>query len=213
MAAYLLDTLYRHSPHPSLEGGMGVGISSPRPSYVLYLTHHIEGKSKGGDYQIDLTLIGLKQLLGDSNVIDYPTRKIIYKGEEEFNTTGYAHSQSKLYGNGFTYGHTIADALQETQERSSERVKENIISNKYDLIIIGSAHLAAHCFQCSHREIPFFELICMHYDSWKVALLDGGDLPATTSLLKLFNFCARHLFSREGLYILLYLRLHLLIFE
>jgi hypothetical protein len=55
-----LDSVHAHS--------MGA-VSSSRPqSVLLYLTHRFKdpcSSSESGDYQVELTLIGLKQLLGD----------------------------------------------------------------------------------------------------------------------------------------------------
>ena len=67
------------SPHPYISQKNILQVS---PKKVLYLTHNIYGDEddfQRGDYMTDLLLHGLKQVLGQSSVLDYPKRDCLYK--------------------------------------------------------------------------------------------------------------------------------------
>lgn len=130
MAAYLLETL-QYS---------GVGK-------VLFLTG-----STGPDYLRCLTLIGLKQLLGQ-NLVDALKPPHIYKS--------YCGEVRQLYGKGMTYS-KVVDDLPVDRENIDERIKDR----EFELIIYGSIH----------RGLPFYHTVLEHYDSSKIAYICGEDL-------------------------------------
>jgi len=191
MATYLLQKIYTHS-----DGH--VRSSAPK---VLYLTHtwqDLYGHTDMGDFQADLTLIGLKEVLGEDGVIDYPKRKAIYRTHNEFNTSAFEEARSRLYGKGFVFGLFLSESQQMSENRNPAVVEENIKNHVYDVVIVGTAHVMQYKYGLKHRQLPFFDLVCEHYHPKEVALLDGYDWPTDRFLLLRYNFCAAHVFSREG---------------
>ena len=172
------------------------GIQVPNFSKILYLTH--ENKfMKAGDYQVDLLLHGLKSLLGD-NVVDFPKRMVLYKTVNHFNKTSeYTPSRNQLYGFGFSFGLLLDQWTSVTPTDISTDVKENIVGKKYDLIVLGSGHRDIRWGNYVAR-IPFWAEVCTHTPSWKIALVDGGDFPLTSSIINRYAGCVGHFFSREG---------------
>ena len=129
MAQYLLDSV----------GYKGNGK-------ILYLS--IEQKP---DYLRCLTLIGLKELLGD-RIVDVPKIKHIYK-----TFTG----DTPLYSSkGFSYT-KIVDDLPVDRENIEQRIR----NKEFDLVIYGSIH----------RGCPYSDPVLQTYEPEKIVWLCGED--------------------------------------
>jgi hypothetical protein len=145
IAQYLLDTV----------GYQGKGK-------ILFLNARIEE-----DYLPNLTLIGLKQLLGD-RIIDFPKIPFLYKT--------YQGDIKKLYGKGISYTKNIDDVF---IDRSN--IAERILKREFDLVIYGSVH----------RGVPFFCEVQKAYSDNEIIFLCGEDEHSC------FNYPFKHLFLRE----------------
>jgi len=98
-----------------------------------------------------LTLIGLKELLGD-RVVDYPKVEHIY--------TNYAGNPNAHWGKGFSILKNVEDI---PVDRSS--IEQRIRDKEFDLIIYGSVH----------RGLPYHDLVVVTYEKEKVAYICGED--------------------------------------
>ena len=112
---------------------------------ILYLSTDVNP-----DYLRCLTLIGLKQLLGD-RVVDFPKIEHIYKSNLDLR---------HLYGRGFSYTQ-ILDDLPVDRENIEERIK----NDEFDLIIYGSVH----------RGLLFHDVVCQTYPPERIIYLCGED--------------------------------------
>ena len=93
------------------------------------------------DYLRCLTLIGLKEILGQ-DVIDFPKIEHIYKNFEG--------DTRNMYGRGMTYTRIVEDVI---IDRESSKVFNQIKNKEFDLIIYGSIH----------RGLPFHKLVKKYY--------------------------------------------------
>jgi hypothetical protein len=182
MAAYVLDTMFRHSKGH---------LFRAQPKRVLYLSHQDHDMDKG-DYLTDLLLHGLKTLLGENAVLDFPRRDALYKSTDEFNTTDYLRRRKGLYGNGFSWGLTL-DSFASSSDRDHAVIRGNLESRAYDLVILGSGHRDGWA-----AKLHFWDLVCKHYNPLEVGWVDGSDQHSSRKLLSRYSACAGHMFSREG---------------
>lgn len=113
---------------------------------VLFLSEDL-----APDYLRCLTLIGLKQVLGEQ-LIDVPKVPHLYKS--------YMGNIEDLYGLGMTYTKILDDL---PVDRSN--IAERIINKEFDLIIYGSVH----------RGTPFIYLVKKFYEPDQIAYLCGED--------------------------------------
>ena len=184
MAKYLLETIRKYQM-------IQLGSQIPLPKNILYLTHYDKDMNKG-DYLTDMMAHGLKELLGDSVVTDFPKRYPLYKSDKDFNKTEYFVHRETLYGFGFSWGHTIDD-WETTDLRNYGKIDSNIESNVYDLIIIGSGHRDGW-----KSMLNFRESICKYYKPYQIALIDGSDHHLKVNIIKRYSPCVGIIFSREG---------------
>jgi hypothetical protein len=182
IAKYVLKTAVTNS-----QGRLG----SETPRNLLVLSHFFE-RMEMGDSVSSTVLIGLKTLLLNSRVVDFPRQDAIYKSNSEFNTTTWVNAKKRHYANGFMYGRLITDPLYHTDERNDSVVKKNIIAHHYEIIII--MHRAF-----GDPYLKFWGLICEHYHPMEVVVIDGHDDPTSISTIARYAPCANHFFSREGL--------------
>ena len=182
IAKYVLETAVTNS-----QGR----LASMTPHSMLVLSHFFEHMELG-DSVASTVLIGLKTLLSNSMVVDFPRQDAIYKSNSEFNTSTWVNAKKKHYANGFMYGKLLSDPLFHTNERDDSIVKQNIIAHRYEMIVI--MHRAF-----GDPYLKFWELICMHYHPMEVVVIDGHDDPTSVSTIARYAPCANHFFSREGL--------------
>lgn len=105
------------------------------------------------DYQGDVVLHGLRQLLG-SDVIDIPKKPYVYKEFPE---------NMKLHGNGFTTGRILSDIPVDR-----EMISEKIEGRFFDAVIFGS----------SQRNRSYLSLVLENYKKQQIILIDGEDETA-----------------------------------
>lgn len=186
MAKYVLETIRSHQMTQ-----LG-SISTVLPKNILYLTHHDDDMNKG-DYLTDMILHGLKKLLGDNAVTDFPKRNPLYKLDKDFNKSSeYYVNRKKLYGFGFSWAQTIDD-WDISDLRNYGRIDNNIETNAYDLIILGSGH------RDGYRSIlNFWKSICHYYKPYQIATIDGADYHLRRKFLNKYSSCVGIIFSREG---------------
>ena len=113
---------------------------------ILFLSRDVSP-----DYLRCLTLIGLKELLGDK-LVDVPKIPHIYKS--------FPGDISKLYGKGISYTKILED-LFVNRENMVERIKQN----EFELVIYGSVH----------RGLLYHDLVQLSYPKEKIAYLCGED--------------------------------------
>jgi hypothetical protein len=99
---------------------------------ILFLT-----SGTGPDYQCDLSLIGLKQILR-SKVVDYPKIDYIYDS--------YSGEIQALYGRGMTYTKIIGE---DEIMRDEKLILNQIKRGEYKHVIYGSIH----------RGLPFIKIV------------------------------------------------------
>ena len=125
--------------------------------YILNTIHYsgngtilFLGYDTAPDYMRCLSLIGLKEILGD-RVIDVPKIEHIYKN--------YIRAEL-LYGKGFTYTRILDDL-----PIHRENIEERIENKEFDLIIYGSVH----------RGLLYHDLVCQTYEPEEIVYLCGED--------------------------------------
>ena len=201
IARYVLHTMMAPPvpPGPSEFSRPPLFPSKTYPSYtppktVLYLTHDFfDDDFQRGDYGADLLLHGLKELLGQSSVVDHPKRDCLYHTpSHHFTEAKYVSARARLYGGGFTFALKLYDELFNTTARHVSNVQTRIERHDYDLVILGSAHRKLH-------NLPLWDVVCQHYRRNEVAIVDGGDTPLSGDIIEKFAPCAQFIFSREGL--------------
>ena len=97
---------------------------------ILFITHVNEKNLFPNDTINDCVLHGLKQLYGNSNVIDYPGAWHMYNAEVNKRNFNY----KKFWGNGFTY----YDLLQNYEFVDRTEIEKKIKNNFFEYIIYGS---------------------------------------------------------------------------
>lgn len=182
MAAYVLETMLAHSQ----------GKIPAHPRSVLYLTHQDRDMDKG-DYMTDFLLHGLKRLLGEAAVEDFPVRDGLYKTTSAFNTTNYLEQRSQLYGAGFSWGMKMEALSSNSQQRDKNDIQRRLASHQYDIVILGSGHRDGWA-----AKLFFWDLVCKHYHPLQVGFVDGADYHLRLKTLDKYSQCAGHFFSREG---------------
>jgi hypothetical protein len=174
-----------------------VNIEFPRR--ILFLTHDDKDMDKG-DYLADTLLHGLKRLMGEDAVRDFPRRNGLYMSPSDFNyTVGYLGRRSKLYGFGYSWASTI-DRLDEPIARIPRLkdlrfAKAELLSKSYDLIVLGSGHRDGFA-----AALHLWDLVCENYPPSKVVFVDGSDKSMNYQLFAKYAQCAGIYFSREGPY-------------
>ena len=107
------------------------------------------------DYLKGLTLHGFKKLLG-ANCHDYPKISHIYKSSDI--------NYNNLYGKGISYTNLLEQSLH--NDDLDNKVKEDIISKYYDIVIYTSYH----------RGMPYYDLVTKIYNPNEIILLCGEDI-------------------------------------
>lgn len=125
-----LDTMRRLSCRAMAQYVLSsaIPVSGREIPKVLFLC-----ESTAPDYLRCLLLIGLKQLLGDANVLDYPRIPHIYDD--------YSEDTTQLYGRGFNYVKRIHSCFE--HDRTTESVISQVDCHAFDLVIYGSLHRGA----------------------------------------------------------------------
>jgi len=122
------------------------------PRNILFLSSTTDWRS---DYLKDLTLHGLKMLLG-SKCHEYPRLEYLY--------TDSMRPEETLWGRGVTFGKLLDPSLHDSDLTNT--IEQDISDKKYDIVIFGSYH----------RGMPYYDLVKKHYSPEKIILLCGEDL-------------------------------------
>ena len=122
---------------------------------ILFITHVNEKNLFPNDIINDCVLHGLKQVYGNSNVIDYPGAWHMYNAEVNKRNFNYKN----FWGNGFTYYDLLSNY--ESVDRSD--IENKIKNNFFEYIIYGSI---------TRSQIYLNEAI---NSKSKVILIDGED--------------------------------------
>jgi hypothetical protein len=126
------------------------------------------------DYLRDLVLHGFKQLIG-SGCHESPRIDFLYKSD--------SIEYDKLYGKGMSYTNLLENNLRDVS--ADDRVREDIINNKYDLVIYGNMH----------RGMPLYPIVSHYYSPDKIVLLCGNDIHDCN--YDEFTKLGHHVFIRE----------------
>ena len=97
---------------------------------ILFITHVNEKNLFPNDIMNDCVLHGLKQVYGNSNVIDYPGAWHMYN--EEVNKRNFSYKN--FWGNGFTY----YDNLNNYENVDRNDIENKIKNNFFNYIVYGS---------------------------------------------------------------------------
>jgi len=141
------------------------------PRNILFLSSITDWRS---DYLKDLTLHGLKMLLG-SKCHEYPRLEYLY--------TDSNRPERTLWGRGVTFGKLLDPSLHDSE--LTKTIEQDICDKKYDIVIFGSYH----------RGMPYYDLVKEHYSPEKIILLCGEDLH--TCDYENYTGLGNHVFVRE----------------
>jgi len=159
--------------------------TSKMAQYVLDASNCIDAKrilylsgDTSPDYLRCLLLHGFKRILGNE-CHDYPKIAHMYIDAN----TSIKHDRQNLYGKGFTYSRLLEDDLHNNS--LDESIENDIIHNKYDVVIYGSYH----------RGMPYYKLVNKHFSPSKIILFCGEDLHSCN--YSTFVEKGHHVFVRE----------------
>lgn len=141
-------------------------VGCPNPTRVLFL-----GNDSTPDYIRCLTLIGMKQILGN-RCVDSVHIPHIYEDYP---------SSSNLYGKGFTYSRVLPVSSKSAPVHISE-VRDGL----FDIIVYGSIH----------RGMPYWEEVKKVYPKEKIVLLCGEDCDEPN--FSHHDSCLGYKFAKEG---------------
>ena len=181
----VLDSLYprRRSRTRSTSMMSMFPTDCSRPLTVLFLTVD-QGVT---DYMADTVMHGLKELLGDENVIDHHRRTVMYATPYLLLESDRAPMRVRHYGSGFSYAFTLP-ALN-ASEFDEDAIRTGIAAKRYDFVIFGMIHRGIHAL---------FDDVCAAYPPSRVAALHGDDTPPSDADFPLFGSCAGLMFAREA---------------
>jgi len=142
---------------------------------VLFLANSI----CGGDFLLQQSLIhGLKGILGDTNVVDYPKVLSLYKNKHSnFN------NEIRL---GLPYGQTLKES-----DVSRGRINKRIENREFDLIIIMGIFTEKDRKRLNIEDdkYPFFSSIDEHYDTDEIFFIDGNNaIPDENFVNRLYKY-------------------------
>lgn len=160
------------------------------PKSILYLSN-LYGELSAQDIMDSTILIGLKNVLGHANVIDYPRNNLIFRlPNNVVNQTLLRQHKMHSHGRDFEFVRILDhDYLHETNNREPKYVRFNVRKHKYDMIVL------------THREmhsVELFDLICTYYKPWEVVVVNGEDQPTSGANFKFYSKCVGHIFTKEG---------------
>ena len=133
---------------------------------VLFLANSISG----GDFLLQQSLLhGLKNILGDTNVVDYPKALTLYKNNENIKSMNTFNDNeirlSLLYGN-----------LLENSNVSRGRINKRIENTEFDIIIIMGIFTESDRkrLNIENEDYPFFSTISANYKKNEIFFIDGN---------------------------------------
>jgi hypothetical protein len=129
------------------------------------------------DYQSALTLIGLKQLLGDKCELAFPVDWIY--SDSQFDT-------SRLYGRGFGYSKVVNPDLKTELERLMVSGIDFSTLGAFDAVVIGSVSRNTELARRLAQEFSPAQTIWVH----------GEDRPPTVSVMATYVTSGAHVFVR-----------------
>ena len=127
---------------------------------VLFLANSINGS----DFLLQQSLLhGLKQKLGNNNVIDYPKILTMYKNNDIKHNTEIRMS--------LPYGHLL-----EESDVSRGRIDTRIQHHEFDIIIIMGIFTEndKKRLKINDGEYPYFNIISTYYDKSDILFIDGN---------------------------------------
>ena len=131
------------------------------------------------DYQSILTLIGLKQILGNNVSVAFPTGYLYEDWSED---------TTKLYGRGFGYTRVLDPGLKNPNEtRSTPLSLSTSALSKFDLVVIGSIK----------RNEDLAHQLLGRFPASKTIWVNGEDAAPSQEELKAFTSLGVTLFVRE----------------
>ncbi len=131
------------------------------------------------DYQSILTLIGLKQILGNNVSVAFPTGYLYEDWSED---------TTKLYGRGFGYTRVLDPGLKNANEiRSRPLSLSTSALSKFDLVVIGSIK----------RNEDLAHQLLGRFPASKTIWVNGEDAAPSQEELKAFTSLGVTLFVRE----------------
>ena len=135
-----------------------LSISDKEVTKILFLSNSISGS----DYLLQQSLLhGFKNILGGSNVIDYPKISTLYKNNNNKN-------EIKIY---LPYGNLL-----EESDVSRGRISKRIENLEFDIIIIMGIFTEndKKRLNIEKEKYPFFSSISSHYKKNEIFFIDGN---------------------------------------
>ncbi|MBF8263346.1 MAG: hypothetical protein HW387_1011 [Parachlamydiales bacterium] len=157
IVAELLEFTRKHLTTKKIAQYLLEELQYSKSGTILYLSGELYP-----NYLHNLTLIGLKQLLGP-RVVDFPKVEHLYNS--------YSKPIDSLYGKGFTYSKIIDD---EPVDR--EQIETRIQKREFDLVIYGDIH----------RGSPYYYYVRRYYQPEQIVFLCGKDTHTCQPLPNLF---------------------------
>ena len=133
---------------------------------VLFLANSISG----GDFLLQQSLLhGLKNILGDTNVVDYPKALTLYKNNEDNKSINtFNDNEIRL---SLPYGHLLEDS-----NVSRGRIDKRIENTEFDIIIIMGIFTESDRkrLNIENEDYPFFSTISANYEKNEIFFIDGN---------------------------------------
>jgi hypothetical protein len=136
---------------------------------VLFLANSISG----GDFLLQQSLLhGLKNILGYTNVVDYPKALTLYKNNEnnENNKSIHTFNDNEIILS-LPYGHLLEDS-----NVSRGRINKRIENTEFDIIIIMGIFTESDRkrLNIENEDYPFFSTISTNYEKNEIFFIDGN---------------------------------------
>ena len=125
------------------------------------------------DYMVASLLHGLREILGDTAVTDFPSNPIYYEIQPDvFQTYSLLHS-TYVHGLGYTWGHRLRNNTNFHNSLNRADIRKGILQKRWDLIVYPQVH----------RGMPYWDLVKASYNRGEIILIDAEDWSAGKNLL------------------------------
>ena len=125
------------------------------------------------DYMVSSLLHGLREILGDSAVTDYPPNPLYYEIQSDVFSSYTTLSSTYVHGLGYTWSHRLRNNTRLRESFNRADIRKGIIEKRWDLVIYPQVH----------RGMPYWDLVKSSYDRGKIVLIDAEDWSSGQNLM------------------------------
>ena len=125
------------------------------------------------DYMASSLLHGLREVLGDAAVTDYPPNPLYYEIQPDIFSSFSVLSSTYVHGLGYTWGHRLRNNTQFRNSLNRAEIRRGIVEKKWDLIVYPQVH----------RGMPYWDLVKTSYGRGEIILIDAEDWSSEQYLL------------------------------